>query len=61
MHLAVSGSVLKKQKESWTLRMVTNLTPQAWLSTLMFLLLPTSLPTMWHCKGLEEECFSIQT
>lgn len=41
MHLAVSVSVLKKQKESWTLRMVTNLTLQAQLSSLMFLLLPT--------------------
>lgn len=32
MHLAVSVSVLKKQKETWTLRMATNLTLQAWHS-----------------------------
>lgn len=29
--------------------------PSSLANTLMFLLLPTSLPTMWHCKGLEEE------
>lgn len=32
MHLAASISVLKKQKESWTWRMVTNPTLQAWLT-----------------------------
>lgn len=34
MHLAyIEVSVLKEQKESWTSWMVTDLTPQAWLST----------------------------